>query len=310
MVRMIDEALSASIVDEQPAFDAAREAFLASSSEGSTYPIVAHVDETNRFTVKSASIDRTAAVKIGSYWPSNDTVKLPRNGSTVVLLDLGTGRLRAAIEAAEGNAYRTAAADELATSVRAPDDARTLTIIGTGHHPAYEARAVLRVRDFNTVPVTGRGLEAARVLAHELRHTPKPAPTSRWDAAARACWSRQPQPRSHGSKPSGLQTETHISAMGAGGPTKQEPPPALLQRSTLFCDIESQSRRIGVFREIAPEQQVTELGSVLHGTGADCSNRDEITVFDSSGFALQDFAFARAVRHRVQTNYEKTMETP
>jgi ornithine cyclodeaminase/alanine dehydrogenase-like protein (mu-crystallin family) len=214
MVRMIDEGLSASIVDEQLAFESASEAFLASSSEGSTYPVVEHVDETHRLSGKSASIDRTAAVKIDSYWPSHDTVNLPRNGSTVVLLDPGTGRFRAVIEATDGNAYSTAAADELATSLRAPDDARTLTIIGTGHRAVYEARTVLRVRDFNTVPITGRRPEATRVLAHELWHTPKPAPMpsmSRWNAAARVCWSRQPQPRSHGSKPSGLQAETHIS---------------------------------------------------------------------------------------------------
>lgn len=193
MVRMTHEPLSASIVDEQLAFDAAREAFLASPSGGSTYPVVAHVDETHRFTVGSASIDRTVAVKIGGSWPANDTVNLPRHGSTVVLLNPGTGRLCAVIAAAEGNAYRTAATDELATSLRGLDDARRLTIIGAGHQAADEARAVLRVRDFKTVPVTGRRPEADRVLAHELRHTPKPAPmssTSRWDAAPRAVLNR------------------------------------------------------------------------------------------------------------------------
>jgi hypothetical protein len=143
--------------------------------------------------------------------------------------------------------------------------------IGSYHRAAHEATGVRRARDFNSVPVPRRRREATRMLAHELRHAPKPAPM--------LC-------------------------------TKQELPPALLQRSTLFCDIESQSGRIGEFRQIALEQRITELGSVLRGTGADCSFRDEITVFDSFGFALRDLASVRAVLHGVQTNYETKMETP
>jgi ornithine cyclodeaminase/alanine dehydrogenase-like protein (mu-crystallin family) len=311
---LIEEALSSAVIDEKLAFTAARDAFLASSHGGSTYPVVvAHIDsQDHRFTVKSASIDRTAAIKIGSYWPSNDAIDLPRHGSTIILLDPHTGRLKAVVEAAAGNAYRTAAADPLATSVLARDDAQTLTIIGTGHQAAYEARAVFRVRDFQTVLILGRRHEAARQLEQELQNQIPGRVEAvgleegcrRADVLITATTSTQPI-FTH----SWTKEGTHISAMGADGPEKQELPPAPLEHSSLFCDVESQSRSIGEFRHVGPEQKITELGAVLRGTEAGRATQDPITVFDSSRFALQDLALAQAILDRVQTDSDRTKET-
>ena len=60
---------------------------------------------------------------------------------------------------------------------------------------------------------------------------------------------------------------------------------------------------------VAQEQKITALGAVLRGTEAGRATQDPITVFDSSGFALQELALAQAILDRVQTDSDRTMET-
>ena len=87
---------------------------------------------------------------------------------------------------------------------------------------------------------------------------------------------------------------THISAMGADGSGKQELDPDLYE-AALFCDLPDQSRAIGEFSHAPDSADITALGSVLTGEAPGRSDDRQITVFDSSGFALQDLAFAQAI---------------
>ena len=88
---------------------------------------------------------------------------------------------------------------------------------------------------------------------------------------------------------------THISAMGADGSGKQELDPRLYTAASLYCDLPDQSRAIGEFSHAGPETPITALGSVLAGAAPGRTDDQQITVFDSSGFALQDLAFAEAI---------------
>ena len=87
---------------------------------------------------------------------------------------------------------------------------------------------------------------------------------------------------------------THVSAMGADGEGKQELDPALFARANLFADVVEQSITVGEYEKafktgLVDKERITPLGAVLNGR-AGRTNDQQITVFDSSGMALQDIA--------------------
>jgi len=296
---LIEEAESAALVSEGLALAAAREAFLAMGS-GTTFPVVhAHgSDPADRFTVKSACAPELAGLKVGSYWPGNDRLHLPRHSSVVILLDGATGRVGAIIETAVANAFRTAAADALAVDVLARPESGTLAIFGTGHQAYYEVRAVARVRAVDRVLVVGRSSQAANAMADRLRRemdieaeaTDGRRACLNADIIVTATTSTQPLFESDW-----IQPGTHISAMGADAKGKQELPSDLLRRASVFCDLPDQSRAIGELQHCQADVSAVPLGLVLAGTAAARSTPDEITVFDSSGTAIQDLTLAAAL---------------
>ncbi|ONI76052.1 ornithine cyclodeaminase family protein [Actinosynnema sp. ALI-1.44] len=297
------EAESAALIDEDLALAAAREAFLATRT-GTAFPVVLGHSGANRFTLKSGSAGALVGVKVGSYWPGNDKAGLPRHSSTIVLLDPDTGRLAAVVEAAAANAYRTAAADALAVDTLARPDSRTLTVIGTGHQALYEVRAVARVRPIRKVLVVGRRSDAAQAFARDvttrtgIAAEPADARTAiaEADVIVTATTSTRPLFDAEWVTPG-----THISAMGADRTGKQELPPALYSRALLFCDLPDQSRAIGEFQHapaVGRTAGPTPLTAVLAGDAEGRRSPDDITVFDSSGFALQDLTLAAALLRR------------
>lgn len=308
-IRVVEEAVSKALVDEDLALESARSAFTASVTGGTVYPVVVApvTGDGHRFTVKSGAAGTEAVIKIGSYWPGNDAHGLSNHGSTVVLLDPDTGRVAAVVEAAAGNAFRTAAADALAVQTLARDDSRVLAVVGTGHQALYEARAAVRVRDFDTVLVAGRRPHAAQTRADELRELLGASGTGasrtgvgveatdiedavrRADVVVTATNAKEPVIRAEWVRPG-----THISAMGADGSGKQELDPGLYE-AALFCDLPDQARAIGEFSHAPDSKAITALGSVLTGDASGRADAEQITVFDSSGFALQDLAFAQAI---------------
>lgn len=293
----LTEAETSALVDEALALKAARAAF---TDDGTVFPVVVGRTgaEGERFTLKSGTSGDATGVKIGTYWLGNDKLGLPRHGSTTILLDPATGRLSAVIEAASANAMRTAAADALAVQTLAREDSSTLTVVGTGHQAYYEATAVTRVRSISRILITGRDELKAQALATRLEARLRiPAEATAADAAVRSAdvlvtvtTSREPLFDADWLRPG-----THVSAMGADAPGKQELPPALHTRAELFCDVLGQTRTLGEFQHAPLDAHITPLGDVLRGAAAGRTDAEQITVFDSSGFALQDLALAQHI---------------
>ncbi|MGX1702198.1 ornithine cyclodeaminase family protein [Microbacterium sp. NPDC055357] len=297
-MQYLSEAVTSELVDEQLALDAARAAF---TSEGMVFPVVVGRTpvEGQRFTLKSGSTGSATGVKIGTYWLGNSELGIPRHGSTTILLDPATGRLAAVIEAASANAMRTAAADALAVQTLARPDAATLAVVGTGTQAYYEAIAVARVRPITTVLVAGRDPEKADALAARIGarlntiHTqaaPIDAAVASADVIVTATTSREPLFEAGWVRPG-----THVSAMGADGPGKRELPSALYEHAALFCDVAEQTRTLGEFQHAPEHVTITPLGAVISGSAPGRQTAGQITIFDSSGFALQDLTLAEHI---------------
>ncbi|EWM15954.1 ornithine cyclodeaminase family protein [Kutzneria sp. 744] len=301
-MRVLTESETAGLIDDDLALAAAREAFLA-VGQGVNFPvIIGHgSDRANRFTLKSGAMAAAAGVKIGSYWPGNDAHGMPRHSSSVILFDQSTGRLGAVVEASTANAYRTAAADALAVQALARPDSRVLTVIGTGHQALHDARAVARIRQFDTVLVAGRRPEAAAALAAEIHaQTGLDARPEQMETACRAADVLVTATTSTAPlfDAGWISPGTHVSAMGADSAGKQELPAELYPGAALFCDVVEQSRTIGEFQHASAGTAITALGEVLRGMASGRTSAEQITVFDSSGFALQDLTLATALLKR------------
>jgi ornithine cyclodeaminase len=301
-VILMTEEESAAAVDEEMALAAARSAFVAAMS-AQTFPVVIArgSGQGESFSLKSGSSAELVGVKIGSYWPQADAYDLPRHASTVILLNQDTGRVAAVVETATANAYRTAAADALAVQTLARADARVLAVFGTGHQALFEVRAVVRVCAIDRVMVVGRRQDVAATMAQRLNNElgitceatdPRTACTVA-DIIVTATTATEPLFDADWVRPG-----THLSAMGADQQGKHELPTALYGRSRLFCDLPEQSLRIGEFQHTPPGAEPTALGAVLVDPSRGRAHAEEITIFDSSGTAMQDLALAAALLQR------------
>lgn len=303
----ITEEQSSALASHELAFEAVRTALIAATvSDATSFPVVlGHAgDKQNRFTIKSASDASLTGVKVGSYFPTNDAAGLPRHSSIILLFDHTKGRIGAIVEGGRLNAYRTAAADAVATDVLARPEAGVLALFGTGHQAGYEAQALARIRPLSRILVVGRSAEKAEAFVAYLRAQGLPAERAEAEAACcsadiivTATTARVPLFQANWVLPG-----THVSTMGSDATGKQEVPPDLLRVARLFCDLPDQSRRIGEFQHAPADMPITAIGDVLAGRAAGRRRADEITVFDSSGISLQDLYIAEAVIKLTTTN--------
>ena len=106
---------------------------------------------------------------------------------------------------------------------------------------------------------------------------------------------------------------TFIAAVGADNPEKQELEPSLLASATLVVDVLHQCAEIGELHHalaagvLTPERVHAELADVVAGRRPGRTRRDEITIFDSSGTALQDVAAAIAVYEKASASGRGTV---
>jgi alanine dehydrogenase len=253
------------------------------------------------------------AAKVNANFPGNPArAGLPTIQGTVVLADATTGEPLALMESGSVTALRTAAASAVAARVLARRDARTATIVGCGVQGEMQLAAIAAV-----LP-----LERAWVLDVE----PERAERLAVRAAARLGFPVEPRadlraalresdvlvtctPSRRAFVMAGdVAPGTFIAAVGADSQGKQELEPALVASATLVVDVLEQCAEIGELQHalaaglLTREQVHAQLGDVLAGRRPGRTRDDEITIFDSSGTALQDVAAAVAV-------YEKALAT-
>jgi ornithine cyclodeaminase/alanine dehydrogenase-like protein (mu-crystallin family) len=239
-----------------------------------------------------------ALLKWVTSFPGNPLQGLPTVTGVVLLSDAKNGQLRAVLDAAAVTALRTGAAAVLAAETLGRSDARTAAVIGAGVNGKAAARTFLaRGR---MVSVWDVNETRARQVAAELQA--EVAPSLEEALAADLVVTVTPGHEvllAEGS----LRPGQHVSLMGADGPGKAEVATAELVRAHVFCDDWEQASHGGelahaVEAGVLHEEDVTQLGSVLAGTAAGRGSNDEITLFDSTGLAIQDLAIALAAVER------------
>jgi ornithine cyclodeaminase len=295
-------------VTRQLAFDAVREAFEAVAVDRSrVFDVVIGtvLNDGEAFAIKSGidGEDEMVGFKCGTYWAGNYDKGLPAHGSTIFLLDPETGFPKALVSASYLNGYRTAAANAIAVSSLARSAAAVLGVIGAGHQAEHEIRAVAEVRALSSIKISTRSEARASWIADRLkdvdidiRLTSAEDAVRGSDIVVTVTPSESPLVRNEW-----IEEGTHISAMGADDKGKHELDTTILRRASLFADYPKQSIMIGEFQHayndglIRSADDICALGLVTLGIAPDRTSDTQITVFDSSGIAIQDLAVAGAI---------------
>jgi ornithine cyclodeaminase/alanine dehydrogenase-like protein (mu-crystallin family) len=252
------------------------------------------------------------AVKLSSGFYGNAARGLPVTNGLTVILSSETGE-PVALVADQGllTELRTAAAGALAADLLAREQVRQVTIIGAGGQARYQLAALLEVRRPSAVAVVTRRREAAAAYASEMSAAhglpvqaaddPETAVRDA-DIVVTTTSARRPVLPASWVTPG-----THITAVGADMPGKNEIEPLLLARAgKLVVDSVPASARSGELHHallagvMSEDDVYAELAAVAAGQRPGRENDTEITVCDLTGLGAQDVAISALLARRAR----------
>lgn len=237
-----------------------------------------------------------AGVKIVNVHPDNQKSNLPTVMAVTILLDPPTGRPTAILNATALTSLRTGASAAVATQALAAGPEGVVGLIGAGKQAVTGLQALSEVYGIQEVRIWSRGETTARRLAAGFPDLDCNVTSLENTAGADVLFTSTPsrRPLVHDDWISDC---THINAIGADAPGKQELDPRLLCRSRIFVDDYEQAVHSGEINIPIRDGILTRgsiagtLGEVVTGKKRR-ESRDEITLFDSTGIAITDLATA------------------
>ncbi len=246
-----------------------------------------------------------AGVKIVNVHPGNPARGLPTVMALTIILDIATGAPVAILNATKLTDMRTGAAGAVAAKYLSPKKEIILGLIGTGRQAEAQYRAISQELDVSGIKCWSRNsLHAEKFALAVTEHDARSVPLEKacdCDILVTTTPSRLPVVRSEWVKEG-----THINAIGADAPGKQELDPLLLKRGQVFVDdlpqaVHSGEINVPISRGIfTPGEIAGTLGEVVIGMKKR-KKADQITIFDSTGLAIQDLAIAAIAMRNGQT---------
>ncbi|MDD1663073.1 MAG: ornithine cyclodeaminase family protein, partial [Methanomicrobiales archaeon] len=237
-----------------------------------------------------------AGVKIVNVHPDNRAAGLPTVMALTVILDVGTGIPRAIINATRLTDMRTGAAGAVAAKYLSPKKEVILGVIGSGKQAEAQVQAISKELTITGVKVWSRDAKNAADFADRFRDF---SCTS--TSIEKACDADVVVTTTPSRKPivmhEWIHEGTHINAIGADAPGKEELDPLILKRAKVFVDdrpqaIHSGEINVPITKGLFHAHDIAgTLGEVVVGVKGR-KKPDEITVFDSTGLAIQDLAIA------------------
>ena len=208
-------------------------------------------------------------------------------------------------------ALRTAATSAMVARVLAPEGADTMALIGNGAQSEFQALAmkalcgIRKLRLYDIDPeATRKFIRNMKGLGFELYPCKTPEEAIEGAQIITTCTADKQYATILTDNMVGA--GVHINAIGGDCPGKTELHPDILKRADVFVEYPPQTRIEGEIQQMPADFPVTEFWQVLAGTAPGRSNARQITLFDGVGFAIEDFAALRYVRHRLHdtTYYE------
>ena len=235
------------------------------------------------------------AFKYVNGHPKNTQAGLPTVMAFGVLADVATGAPRVLSELTLVTAIRTAATSALAAKTLARPGSRVMALIGNGAQSEFQALAfkelvgIKELRLFDTdgaataklvanLVGTGLSIQVCSSVAEAVRGADIVTTVTADKTNATIL------------TPEMLEPGMHINGVGGDCPGKTELHPGVLSAAQVFVEFEPQSRIEGDIQQMPADFPVTELWQVLVGQQAGRRSAQAVTVFDSVGFALEDYS--------------------
>jgi ornithine cyclodeaminase/alanine dehydrogenase-like protein (mu-crystallin family) len=289
-----DSVLAA--VSPREAIDRVREALLRFHSGEWRMPPKVYLQSPpfGDFRAMPALGDGLASLKWVTSFPGNPDQGRPTVTGVICLSDATTGEPLMLLDARSVTALRTGAVAAVAADALAPGAGRTVGIVGCGLHGAWAARC-LAAAGYGPGVCSDPRAEAAAALADELSWQAGPREDAiRCDVVCCVTPGAEIVIDAGDLRP-GL----HLNMLGADGPGKSEASVGAVASCVLFCDEWEQASHGGeltaaIEAGLVTRERVTELGAVLAGDAPGRPGPDAVTLFDSTGLAIQDLAVAAA----------------
>ncbi|WP_395791315.1 ornithine cyclodeaminase [Aquimonas sp.] len=234
--------------------------------------------------------------------PKNTLQGLPTVMAFGVLAEVDTGVPTLLSELTLTTAMRTAATSVMAAKVLARPGSRSMALIGNGAQSEFQALAfyhllgIDEMRLFDVDPAA-----TAKLVAHLQPYTSlRVIVCSSTAEAVRGAdiVTTVTADKTNATilTPDMIEPGMHINGVGGDCPGKTELHAEVLKRASVFVEFEPQTRIEGDLQQMPPEFGVTELWRVLNGAASGRISAGEVTVFDSVGFALEDYSALRLLR--------------
>jgi len=222
-----------------------------------------------------------------------------------LLADVDTGYPVLLTEMTILTALRTAATSALVARTLAPKGATTMAMIGNGAQSEFQSLAMMAIAGVTHVRLYDIDAQATAKCARNLAGTG--LVVTRCASAEEAIEGAQILTTCTADKAyATILTDNlvgagvHINAIGGDCPGKTEIAPGILRRGDIFVEYPPQTRIEGDIQQLDPDHPVTEIWQVLAGQVAGRTSDKQITIFDSVGFAIEDFSALRFVRDSIE----------
>jgi len=266
------------------------------------------------FHIKAAGLKlaRTyfAAKVNGNFFRNTERYGMPNIQGIIMLCDGENGYPLALMDSIEITILRTGAATAVAAKYLARDDAKAAVICGCGNQGRIQLKALMKVRALERVYAFDLDHAQAERFAGELSDDLSIEVQAVRDLAravrqSDVCVTCTPS-RQFFLKREDVAPGTFIAAVGADNERKQELDPRLFAGHKIVVDLMEQCAAIGDLHHALDQGLITradvhaELSEIVAGKKPGRTSRDEITIFDSTGTALQDAAAAALVYEKAE----------
>ena len=241
------------------------------------------------------------AFKYVNGHPTNHRYNLPTVMAFGVLADVQTGTPELISELTISTAIRTAAMSAVAARALARPGSKTMALIGNGAQSEFQAIAfhhLLGIEMFHLFDIDSAATD--KLVANLTRLGLKSQRFSSTREAVKGCdiVTTVTADKTNATilTPDMIEPGMHINGVGGDCPGKTELHADVLRKGPVYCEFEPQSRIEGDMQQMPADFPVTELWQVLAGKVAGRSSADQVTIYDSVGFALEDYSALRYMR--------------
>lgn len=257
------------------------------------------------FRAMSAGLPGAVGIKWVNVHPQNPSLGLPTVMATLIYSDPLTGYPLAVMDATDITAYRTGATSAIASKYLARKDSHTLGIIGAGRQAYTQLLAHAELFDLSQINVFDCSKVAVEKFIKSFTEYPVQACSIEETAASDIVCTVTPV-REPLLKREWIMPGTHINAIGADAEGKEELEPSILREAVVVVDDLGQASATGEINVPLKKglfrigEVYATLGEII--TGKKQGRKDEriITVFDSTGVAIEDIAVAKLIYEKAK----------